>query len=261
MGKLRRVKIWAGWLVVAALACPAPAVLAQQVPQQAGPSHGLVAEVAPGLGRVPMPRAAWDAGGGGTPLTAPSAPAALARRPSITADFPQGAVTPGPIGPGLAPSSPVYPEPGPQQPPPQQPAVPPAADEQPRPAAQEQPAAASEGGSAKGSSVGPALTITGVVIGAVFGLAATVSASDAKDASKHNDKTKYDQAKSEYETEAVLSDVGYILAAVGVVVWVLESHSGGTADAENRSGFIAASGPEFRPANPMAVQVGYRYTW
>ncbi len=263
MGKLRLVNKVVGWLIIAALTCPAPAALAQQVPARAGPAESLVAEFAPVLERVPEPHAPRVTDGGGAALASAPAPLALGRRPAILADFPQGAVTPGPIAPGLAPL-PVSPAPAEQPPPqqpPQQPAVPPPAEGQPRPAAQEQPGSAPAAESSKGSSVGPALTITGVLVGATFGLLATQSASDAKDASKHNNKTKYDQAKSDYETEAILSGVGYVLAAVGVLVWVVESSSSGTAEAENHSGFIASSGAEFRPANPMAVQVGYRYTW
>jgi hypothetical protein len=112
----------------------------------------------------------------------------------------------------------------------------------------------------EGPVAGPALTIVGGVFGGLFALLADVSVQDAKDARKANNRSKYDDAKSSYETEAGLSDIGYVVMLVGIIVWIAEARSQNTTSSGDASG-LSVGLHEMRDKTPYVITMGYRLNW
>jgi hypothetical protein len=138
------------------------------------------------------------------------------------------------------------------------PAVPPAPRPEPPPPVVYTPPPAPE---PTGPVAGPVMTILGGTFGMLFGLLASVSVDDAKTARKHNNVTEYKSAKDSYQAEAAISNIGYGIAVLGMIIWAVQAGTQSTARTEDGSGFIVTAPDTPTPAQHYALQAGYRLRW
>ncbi|MFI5399862.1 MAG: DUF2380 domain-containing protein [SAR324 cluster bacterium] len=139
-------------------------------------------------------------------------------------------------------------------------AVPPQAKVSP----QEPAAAPQEPQQQEPSIAGPVMTITGLALGVFFtAMAQAVNSGDSAGSSGNSTSS----SDSGAQILTTFSYISYAIGIIGIALWIHEANEKpATSDRlgmspANQAGWFVGPPLSLQPANPLALQVGYRYSW